>query len=64
METLKKLSAKECKRSNYVELLKDGDIYIIRYKFHSMNKPLESKTSDYEYALLDFMKIALFILSY
>ena len=63
MKTLKKLSTQEITGSNYVELLKDGEVYITRYKYHTMDKPMEFKTSDYEHAYLDFMKIALFILS-
>ena len=49
--------------SDCVELLKDGDVYITRYKFRTMDKANESKTTDYEHAFLNFMKIALFILS-
>lgn len=63
MNTLKKLCTREDAGSNCVELLKDGEVYITRYKYTTMDKPHEFKTNDYEHACLDFMKIALFILS-
>ena len=51
------------RNGDYVELLKDGEVYIVRHQYTSMAKPREYRTNDYEHANLCFLQQALFILS-
>lgn len=51
------------RKGDYVELLKDGEVYIERHQYSSMYEPREYKTNDYEHAHLHFLQQAMFILS-